>query len=139
MNSYNSFLQLISATSEEVEKYRRLETAVNNQFAIRLEITRRIQAGFCAYYSHKELLRSKNLSSVTKVRKYKTIICPVVLYATEKTCFTNGDEENLRIFERRIIRGICGPRKVDHCSECKIFLVSSSIPSTDCLSKLISC
>jgi len=40
---------------------------------------------------------------------YKTIIRPVVSYSSETWTLTAKDENNLRIFERQILRKISGP------------------------------
>ena len=44
---------------------------------------------------------------------YKTIIRPVVTYASETWTVTTKDENNLRIFERQILRKIFGPVNID--------------------------
>jgi hypothetical protein len=50
------------------------------------EIKSRIIAGNKSYYSVWPLLRSKAVSRTTKIRMYKTIIIPVVLYESEAWC-----------------------------------------------------
>jgi len=40
---------------------------------------------------------------------YKTITRPVVTYSSETWTLTTKDENNLRIFERQILRKIFGP------------------------------
>jgi len=53
-----------------------------------------ISIGNSSYFSVLPLLRSKAVSRTTKVRMYKTIIRPVVLYGSEAWCLTAIDEEN---------------------------------------------
>ena len=55
------------------------------------------------------LLRSKAVSRTTKIRMYKTIIRPVVLYGSEAWCLTTNDEKNVCIWERKVLRKIFGP------------------------------
>ena len=55
------------------------------------------------------LLRSKAVSRTTKIRMYKTVIRPVVLYGSEAWCLTANDEKNLRIWERKVLRKIFAP------------------------------
>jgi len=62
-----------------------------------------------SYYSVLPLLRSKAVTRTTKIRMYKTIIRPVVLYGSEALCLTANDEKNLRIWERKVRRKIFGP------------------------------
>jgi hypothetical protein len=45
-----------------------------------------------------------------KVRIYKTIILPVVLYGCETWTLTLREEHKLRVFENRVLRRIFGPK-----------------------------
>jgi hypothetical protein len=46
-----------------------------------------------------------------KVRIYKTIILPVVLYGCETLSLTVREEHKLRVFENRVLRRIFGPKR----------------------------
>jgi hypothetical protein len=46
-----------------------------------------------------------------KVRIYKTIILPVVLYWCETWSLTLREEHKLRVFEYRVLRRIFGPKR----------------------------
>jgi hypothetical protein len=50
--------------------------------------------------------QKKNL----KIRIYKTIILPVVLYGCETWSLTVREEHRLRVFENRVLRRIFGPK-----------------------------
>jgi len=50
---------------------------------------------------------SKNL----KIKIYRTIILPVVLYGCETWLLTLREERKLRVFENMVLRRIFGPRK----------------------------
>jgi hypothetical protein len=52
-------------------------------------------------------LQSKNL----KIRIYKTIILSVVLYGCETWSLTSREEHKLRVFEKRVLRRIFGPKR----------------------------
>jgi hypothetical protein len=52
-------------------------------------------------------LLSKNL----KIRIYKTIILPVVLYGCETWSLILREEHRLRVFENRVLRRIFGPKR----------------------------
>jgi len=52
------------------------------------------------------LLLSKN----TKIKTYKTIILPVVLYGCETWLLKLREERRLRVFENRVLR-IFGPKR----------------------------
>jgi hypothetical protein len=51
------------------------------------------------------------LSRNVKVKIYKTIILPVVLYGCETWSLTLREEHRLRVFENRVLRGIFGPKE----------------------------
>jgi hypothetical protein len=53
------------------------------------------------------LLSSRLLSKHLKIKIYKTIILPVVLYGF----LTLREEHRLRAFENRMLRGILGPKR----------------------------
>jgi hypothetical protein len=55
-------------------------------------------------------LSSRLLSRNVKVKIYKTIILPVVLYGCEAWFLTLGEEHRLRVFENRVLRRIFGPK-----------------------------
>ena len=54
-------------------------------------------------------LLSKNLK--IKIRVYRTIILPVVLYECETWSLTLREERKLRVFENKVLRRIFGPRR----------------------------
>ena len=63
------------------------------------------------YYSVQTLLSSRLLSKNLKIKIYKTIILPVVLYGCETWPLTLREERKLRVFENRILRRIFGPKR----------------------------
>ena len=46
-----------------------------------------------------------------KIKIYKTIIFPVVLYGCETWSLTLREERRLRVFENRMLRRVFGPRR----------------------------
>jgi hypothetical protein len=46
-----------------------------------------------------------------KIKIYKTIILPVVLYRCETWSVTLREEHRLRVFENRVLRRILGPKR----------------------------
>jgi hypothetical protein len=52
-------------------------------------------------------LLSKNL----KIKIYRTIILPVVLYGCETWSLTSREERRLRVFENKVLRRIFGPKR----------------------------
>jgi hypothetical protein len=46
-----------------------------------------------------------------KIKIYKTVILPVVLYECETWSLTLGEEHGLKVFENRVSRKIFGPKR----------------------------
>jgi hypothetical protein len=51
------------------------------------------------------------LSKNTKIKIYRTIILPVVLYGCETWSVTLREEHRLRVFENRVLRRIFWPKR----------------------------
>ena len=56
------------------------------------------------------MLPSGLLSKNLKIKIYKTIILPLVLYGNETWSLTLREERRLRMFEERVLRRIFGPK-----------------------------
>jgi hypothetical protein len=61
--------------------------------------------------SVQSILSSRLLSRNVKVKIYKTIILPVVLYGCETSSLTLREEHRLRVFENSVLRRIFGPKR----------------------------
>jgi len=57
------------------------------------------------------LLSSRLLSKNLKIKIYRTIILPLVLYGYETWWLTLRDERKLRVFENMVLRRIFGSRR----------------------------
>jgi hypothetical protein len=82
-----------------------------NQNLIHEEIKRRLNLGNACYHSIQNILSSRLLFKSMKIRIYKTIILPLVLYGCEAWSLTSREEHRLRVFENRVLRRIFGPRR----------------------------
>jgi hypothetical protein len=65
------------------------------------------------------LLSSLLLSANVKVKVYKTIILPVVLYGCETWSLTLRREHRLRVLENRVLRRIFEPKRDEVRGECR--------------------
>ena len=70
-------------------------------------------SGNACYYSVQNLLSSRLLSKNLKIKIYRTIILPVVLYGCETLSLTLREERRLRVFENWVLRRIFGPKRVE--------------------------
>lgn len=97
---------------EEVASFNYRGVLINNRLDREENIKKRIQEGYKAYYSNSKTLKNKKLSNTTKIRIYRTLIRPVVTYAAEVMALSKNNEEQLKIFERKVMRKILGPKKI---------------------------
>ena len=75
------------------------------------KIKSRLKSGNACYYSMQNLLSSRLVSKNLKIKIYRTIILPVVLYGCETWLFTLREERKLRVFDNMVLRRIFGPRR----------------------------
>ena len=68
-------------------------------------------------YIHQNLLPFSLLSKTIKIKIYRTIILPVILYGCETWSFTLREERRLRVFENRVLRMIFGPEREEEIAE----------------------
>jgi hypothetical protein len=76
---------------------------VRNRNLIQEEIKRRLNSSNACYHSVQNLLSSHLLSRNIKIRIYKSIILPVVLYGSGTFSLTLREEDSLRVFENRVL------------------------------------
>jgi hypothetical protein len=88
-----------------VEQFEYLEKIFADQNFIQEEIKSRLKLGNACFHSVQNLLSSSLLSNNLKIKIYRTIILPVVLYGCETWSLTLREEHRLRVFENRVWRG----------------------------------
>ena len=67
------------------------------------------------------VLSSRLLSKNLKIKIYRNIILPVVLYGCETWSFISREERKLRVFENMVLRRIFGPRMDEVTGEWRRF------------------
>jgi hypothetical protein len=112
----NQDIKIANRSFENVSQFKYLGTTVTNQNLIQEEIKSRLNSGNACYHLEQNLLSSRLLSKNLKIRIYKTIILPVVLYGCETWSLTLREEHRLRVFENRLLR-IFGPTWIEETRE----------------------
>jgi sorting nexin-29 len=87
----NRDIKIANRSFENVSQFKYLGTTVTNQNLIQEEIKRRLNSGKACYHSVQNRLSSRLLSRNVKIRIYKTIILPVVLYGCDTWSLTSRD------------------------------------------------
>ena len=100
-----------NSTFEGVEGFKYLGTTLTNENSIAEEIKSKLRSGNACYHSVQNLLSSRLLSKNLKIKIYRTIIFPVVLYGCDAWSLTLREERKLRVFENMVLRSIFGPRR----------------------------
>ena len=86
-------------------------TTLTNQNLIQEEIKSRLKSGNACYHSVQNLLSSSLLFINLKIKIFRTIILPVVLYVCETWSLTLREKRRLRMFEKRVLRKIFGLKR----------------------------
>ena len=63
------------------------------------------------YFVRKRKAVNDNIILKLKIKIYRTIILPVVLYGCETWSPTLREERRLRVFENRVLRRVFGPKR----------------------------
>jgi hypothetical protein len=104
-------MKMENSPIEGVEEFKYLGTTLTNQISIEKKIKSRLKLENVCYYSVQNLLSSSLLSKTLKIKIYRTIILPLVLYGCEAWSLTLREERKLRLFENRVLRRVFGPKR----------------------------
>jgi len=102
---------------ERVEEFKYLGTTFTHQIYIQEEIKSRLKSGNARYLSVKNLLSSDLPSKNLKIKMYRNIILPLILYGCETWSLTPREECKLSVFENRMLRRIFGPKRDEETRE----------------------
>jgi hypothetical protein len=107
----SNYIRVTNKSFEKVAKCKYLGSTLTDQNCIDEEIRSRLNSGNACYHAVQNLFLSSRLLSINvKIKIYKTIILPVVLYGCETLSLTLREEHRLKVFENRVLRRIFGPK-----------------------------
>ncbi|KAJ8911341.1 hypothetical protein NQ315_014185 [Exocentrus adspersus] len=98
---------------EEVEQFTCLGSIFSRKPNIGEEIEARIMAENKCVAGLRRILRNKNISRQTKIRLYKTVVRPIVTYASKTWALNKTEKIRLEVWKRKILRKIFGGKRTE--------------------------
>lgn len=109
----DDILQIESHSFQKVNSFQYLGVLLSDNNNEELEVINRLNSANRSLHACNRLLSSKLLSHNTKLRIYKTIIRPVLLYGSETWAMSKKIEKKIITFENKVLRKIYGPTLED--------------------------
>ena len=99
--------------SSRIESCIEISVLIANSQPIQEEIKSRLKSGNACYHSVQNLLSYNFPSKNIKIKIYRTVILPVVLYGCETWPRTLREERRARVCENRVLRRIFGSKRCE--------------------------
>ena len=99
-----------NSSQRKAEQIKYFGTTLIIQNSFQEEIKGKLESGNACYHSAQNLLYSSLLPKNIKIKIYRTLILPVVLYGCETWSLTLKEERRLRVFENIVLTRIFGLR-----------------------------
>jgi len=114
-------IKIDNSSFERVKQFKYLGTNFTHKNSIQEEIKSRLKSGNACYNSEQNILSSSSLSKNLKIKIYRTIILPVILYGCGTWSLILREERRLRVFKNRVLR-IFGSKRDEVIGECRKLL-----------------
>ena len=112
-------VKIDNSSIERVEELKYLGMSLTDQNSIEEEVKSRLKLGNVCCYSVQNVLSSRLLSKDLKIKIYRNIILPMILYGRETCSLTLREERRLRVFQNSVLRRIFGPKRDEVTGELK--------------------
>ena len=99
---------------KEVEELTYLGAKVNKDGGGMEDLQNRLSKARGAYVRLIKIWNCKSISERTRIKLYKTLVLPVLMYGCETWKMTKSDEHVLPVFQNKCLRKIHGIRWQDH-------------------------
>jgi len=86
---------------EKVNKFRYLGAYVTSKHEVTEEIKIGLESGNECFYSVQKLLTSRLISRKLKLKIYRTVVLPLIIYGCKSWSTTSAEERKLRLFEKK--------------------------------------
>lgn len=104
-------------TFEEVDRFKYLGVVIERNPGNDEEIQARLMAGNKCIHALKRVFNSKTTSRSLKIRIYKTVVRPIVTFASELWILRQTDIKLIEVWERKMLRKIFGAKKIENAWE----------------------
>jgi cell division protein FtsL len=94
-----------------LEEFKYLGKILTHKNSVQEAIKGRLKSGNTCFHPMQNLLSSRLLSKILKIKIYKTVILPVVLYVCETWSLVLREDHRLRLLENMVLRKIFGPNR----------------------------
>ena len=108
MQGIRSHITVNNYTFDIVKEFIYFGSGVTTKNDVSVEIERRITLENRCYYGLNRQWSGKDLSRMTKLILYKTLMLPVLLYDGKAWTLLSNDAAVLRVFERKVLPKIFG-------------------------------
>jgi hypothetical protein len=100
----NQNIRVANESFEKLAKFKYLGTTLTNQNDTHEEIKSRLNSGNACSYSVQNVFSSCLISKNIKIKIYRIVILPFVLYGCETWSVASVEEHRLRVFEKRVLK-----------------------------------
>jgi hypothetical protein len=104
-------MKIYNSSFETVEEFRCVGTTLTNQSFIQEEIQIRFKSGNACCHSVQIFFVFQFALKNMKIKIYRIIILPFILYGCETWSLTLREERTRRLFKDRVLRRIFGPKR----------------------------